>query len=174
MDDLARLVALEEIRGLAQRYAVYLDARDLDALVKLYPEDTHAAGGRSGRAALREDFDGALRRIGISFLHVGNHVIDFVDDDHATGIVYCRAEIQDDGPDSKRWIIQTIQYHDTYARTQGHWHFTRRRHLLVYGADLGANPIGLEPANWPKHQTGMGSVPHDLDTWKRFWGPDPA
>ncbi len=174
MDDLARLVALEEIRGLAQRYAVYLDARDLDALVALYPEDVRASGRRSGRAALREDFDGALRTIGISFLQVGNHVIDFVDDDHATGIVYCRAEIQDEGPDSTRWIIQAIQYHDRYAKSAGHWYFTRRRHLLVYGADLGENPTGLAPANWPANQTGMGTVPHDLETWKRFWGIDPA
>lgn len=174
MDDLQRLVALEEIRGLAQRYAIYLDARDLDALVSLYPDDVRATGGRTGRVALREDFDGALRTIGISFLHVGNHVIDFVDDDHATGIVYCRAEIQDEGPDSSRWIIQTIQYHDDYARSAGKWHFTRRRHLLVYGADLGENPTGLSAANWPEHQTGMGTVPHDLETWKRFWGIDPA
>ena len=174
MDDLARLVALEEIRGLAQRYAVYLDARDLDALVALYPDDVRATGGRRGRAALREDFDGALRTIGISFLHVGNHVIDFVDDEHATGIVYCRAEIQDEGPDSSRWIIQTIQYHDDYAQSGGKWHFTRRRHLLVYGADLGENPTGLSAANWPRSQTGMGTVPHDLETWKRFWGIDPA
>ena len=174
MDDLARLVALEEIRGLAQRYAVYLDARDLDALVKLYAQDVRAAGGRSGRAALREDFDGALRSIGISFLHVGNHVIDFVDDEHATGIVYCRGEIQDEGPDSERWIIQAIQYHDTYARTDGRWYFTRRRHLLVYGAELGVNPIGLPPADWPAHQTGMGTVPHDLETWQRFWGVEPG
>ena len=174
MDDLARLVALEEIRGLAQRYAVYLDARDLDSLVKLYPADVRAGGGRTGRSALKEDFDKALRAIGISFLHVGNHVIDFTSDDHATGIVYCRGEIQDEGPDSARWIIQTIQYHDSYAKRDGHWHFTRRRHLLVYGADLGVNPIGLPPANWPANQTGMGSVPRDLESWKRFWGIDPA
>jgi len=174
MDDLSRLVALEAIRDLARRYAVALDARDLDALVALYPEDVRATSGRSGRAALREDFDRALRRVGVTFLHVGNHVVDFVDDDHATGIVYCRGEIQDGGRQSDRWIIHTIQYHDTYARTGGTWHFARRKHLLVYGAELGANPATLPPANWPASQTGTGSVPHDLATWQRFWGIDPA
>ena len=174
MDDLARLVALEEIRGLAQRYAVYLDARDLDALVKLYPEDVRASRRRTGREALREDFDQSLRAVGVTFLHVGNHVIDFVDDSHATGIVYCRGEIQDGGPEATRFIIQAIQYHDDYVKQDGRWHFARRRHLLVYGADLGANPIGLPPADWPVNQTGTGTVPHELESWKRFWGVEPG
>ena len=174
MTDLERLLATEAIRQLAQRYAVYLDARDLDRLVDLYSEEVRASGGRRGRAALREDFDRSLRQVGITFLHVGNHVIDFVDDDHATGIVYCRGEIQDGGPDSDRFIIHAIQYHDDYARGPEGWHFTRRRHLLVYGAELGVNPLGLEPANWPTHQTGMGTVPAELRTWQRFWGTEPA
>ena len=173
MDDLARLVSLDAIRGLAQRYAVYLDARDIDALVGLYPEDVRASGGRSGRAALRADFETSLRAVGVTFLHVGNHVIDFVDDDQASGIVYCRGEIQDGGPDAQRFIVQAIQYHDTYTRRDGTWYFARRRHLLVYGAELGVNPIGLPAANWPANQTGTGTVPHELETWKRFWGTEP-
>lgn len=174
MDDLERLVALEAIRDLARRYAIYLDARDLDGLVGLYPEDVRASGGRSGREALRDDFDQSLRSVGVTFLHVGNHIVDFQDDANATGIVYCRGEIQDGGPNADRWIIHTIQYHDTYAKTDGAWHFTRRKHLLVYGAQLGVNPTSLPPANWPASQTGMGSVPQDLETWKRFWGLEPA
>ena len=39
MDDLARLKATEEIRQLASRYAVALDARDIDALGALYVDD---------------------------------------------------------------------------------------------------------------------------------------
>ena len=65
MDDVERLVASDAIRQLAVRYAVYLDARDLDALVCLYPEDVRAMGGRTGRKALHEDFDRSLRTVGI-------------------------------------------------------------------------------------------------------------
>ncbi|MCE2392629.1 MAG: nuclear transport factor 2 family protein [Proteobacteria bacterium] len=174
MTPIERLVALEEIRQLAQRYAVYLDARDLDRLVELYPPDVRVGRERRGREALREDFDRQLRAVGITFLHVGNHVIDFEADDRAHGIVYCRGEIQDGGHDSERWIIHAIQYHDTYERRDGRWYFSRRRHLLVYGADLGVNPLSLPPAEWPRSQTGLGSVPHDLETWRRFWGIEPA
>jgi ketosteroid isomerase-like protein len=169
MNDLERLIARDEIRQLAQRYAVYVDARDFDPLMELYTEDVQASRGRRGRDLLRDEFEQMMQSIGLSFLHVGNHVIDFLDDAHAKGIVYCRAEIQDGGLDSKRWVVQAIQYHDDYERRGGRWLFARRRHLLVYGAELGQNPLDLPPANWPASQTGTGVVPYALDSWKRFW-----
>ena len=100
MTDLERLMALEEIRGLAQRYAVYLDARDLDGLVELYVPDVRVTRESQGRDALRAQFDETLRSVGVTFLQVGNHVIDFQGDDEATGVVYTRGEIQDGGIDS--------------------------------------------------------------------------
>ena len=169
MNDVEKLLAYEEIRQLASRYAVYSDARDMDQLVDLYIDDVRVGRDTYGRDALRNDFSKAFRGVGITFLQVGNHVIDFVDDDHATGIVYCRGEIQDGGIDSERWIIHAIQYHDTYERRDRHWFFVRRKHFLVYGAELGVNPLSLEPANWPANQTGMGPHPHALETWQHFW-----
>lgn len=173
MTDLERLLAYEEIRQLASRYAIHADARDLDALVSLFVPDVRVGRDTYGRDALRAEFDRSFRAVGITFLNVGSHVIDLVDADHATGIVYCRGEIQDGGPDSERWIIHAIQYHDSYARRDGHWLFVRRRHYLVYGAELGVNPLGLEPAEWPASQTGLGSHPHALDSWQRFWAREP-
>lgn len=169
LSDVERLLAYEEIRQLASRYAVYSDARDMESLVKLYVPDVRVGRDRSGHAALLEDFDQAFRAVGVTFLHVGNHVIDLEDRDHASGIVYCRGEIQDGGPDSDRWIIHAIQYHDTYRRVDDHWLFVRRKHFLVYGAELGDNPLALEPANWPASQTGIGTHPHVLPSWRRFW-----
>ncbi len=171
MTDLERLLAISDIQQLAYRYAVYLDARELDKLVALYLPDVRVTRELSGHAALRAGFDRSLRAVGVTFLHVGNHVIDFVDDTHATGIVYCRGEIQDGGPESSRWIIHAIQYHDSYERRDGRWLFARRKHLLVYGAELGVNPLTLAPAEWPKRQTGRGSVPWSLESWQRFWKP---
>ena len=171
---LARLIAYEEIRQLASRYAVYSDARDMDSLVDLYIPNVRVGRDTYGHEALRLDFDAAFRGVGVTFLHVGNHVIDLVDDDHATGILYCRGEIQDGGPQSDRWIIHAIQYHDTYDRVEGRWLFVRRKHFLVYGAELGVNPLGLEPANWPTSQTGMGSHPFALESWQAFWTKPPS
>ncbi len=172
MDDTERLLAYQEIRQLASKYAVYLDARDLDRLVALFVPDVRVGRDASGHAALRADFDGSLRRVGVTFLNVGSHAIELDDDAHASGVVYCKAEIQDGGPDSERFITQAIQYHDRYARTEEGWRFVRRRHLLVYGEERATNPLAQEAAEWPQRQTGRGSVPFELDSWRRFWDDD--
>jgi ketosteroid isomerase-like protein len=159
VNETERWLATVEIQQLAHRYAVYVDARDIDRLVELFVPDVKVGSEGSGRAALRASFDRQLRATGVSFLQVGNHVVDFEDDAHATGVVYCRGEIQEGGRESTRWIVQLIQYHDRYERREGRWLFVRRKHLLVYGADLGQSPLGLPPADWPRR--------------RRFWGdPD--
>ncbi len=164
----ARLLAYEEIRQLVSRYAVATDARDLDALVALFVDDVQVGRWARGRPALKAFFDQSLRGVGITILNVGTHVIEFDCDDHATGIVYCRGEIQESG----RWIVQAIQYRDTYERRGGHWYFARRKHLLWYGRDVGQSPLGLPPANWPDNSTGTGELPQLWPTWRRFWATD--
>ncbi len=161
-----RLLAYEEIRQLVARYAVATDARDLDALVALFVDDVRVGADAQGRDALREFFDRTLREIGITILNVGTHVIDLLDDDRATGIVYCRGEIQV----GNQWVVQAIQYRDDYQRRDGHWYFARRRHLLWYGREVGTSPIGLAPANWPEQHTGTGELPDEWPTWRQFWG----
>jgi ketosteroid isomerase-like protein len=165
VDALARLLARDEIRELAHRYAVATDARDLDALVALFTEDVRVGREAVGREALRRDFDRQLRAIGVSILFVGNHVIDFDDADRARGIVYCIAQIQD----GERWIRQAIRYDDSYARHDGRWLFVRRRHRLWYGIEEASNPLRQAPAEWPKRHSGRGTLPESLETWQRFW-----
>jgi len=165
VDAMNRLVARDEIRQLAYRYALATDSRDLDTLVSLFVEDVQVGRDSFGREALRSSFDEQLRSVGITILFVGNHLIDFDDEDHARGVVYCRGEIQD----GDRWIQQAIQYRDLYECHQGRWYFVRRRHLLWYGAELGQSPLGLPPANWPEHHTGRGTLPESWESWQRFW-----
>jgi ketosteroid isomerase-like protein len=170
LGDLERLLAHEEIRQLAARYAVATDARDLDALVSLFVDDVRVGRDASGRDALKAFFTESLRGVGVTILNVGTHRIDLDTDDPdvARGVVYCRAEIQD----GERWIVQAIQYRDEYARRDDHWYFVRRRHLLWYGRDVGTNPLGLRPANWPEHHDGWGVLPEASPTWAEFWGDD--
>ncbi|MDI2132666.1 nuclear transport factor 2 family protein [Yinghuangia seranimata] len=162
--EVRKLLAYEEIRQLAARYALAVDSRDLDALCELFVEDVRVTRETSGRAALRASFAEQLRPLGVTILNVGTHVIDLLDDDHATGHVYCKGEIQE-GP---RWIHQAILYRDVYERRDGRWLFVRRRHDLWYGANVGANPAGLPPANWPERSYGSGTVPALWKTWQDF------
>jgi ketosteroid isomerase-like protein len=171
-DPVAWLVACEEIRQLASRYAVFMDARDIDALVDLFVPDVRAGLSTDGaplvgREHLHASFSSQLRGLGRSILLTSNHVIDVVDADRATGIVSCRGEIEPtDAPNT--WVVQQIQYHDRYARRDGRWMFVSRRHLLWYGADLLERPIGLPAANWPESHTGKGDLPEHFDTWKNW------
>ena len=165
MTALDAVIARDEIRELAARYALAVDSRDLDTLVALFVDDVQVGRETFGRAALRAEFDRSLREIGISILNVGTHVIDLVDDDHATGYVYCKGEIQD----GNRWVHQAILYGDTYERRAGRWYFVRRVHRLWYGAEVGVNPLGLPPANWPEHHDGRGTLPEEWPSWHAFW-----
>jgi len=165
-----RLVAYEEIRQLVARYAVAVDSRDLRALVALFADDVQVGRDQRGRAALRDFFERSLRDVTVTILNTGTHVIDFADDDHASGIVYCRGEVQV----GNQWIVQAIQYRDTYERRHGHWYFTRRLHLLWHGREVGTSPVGLAPANWPQHQVGKGELPEAWPTWGAFWASEPT
>jgi ketosteroid isomerase-like protein len=169
-DATQRLVAHEEIRQLTARYAVAVDARDLDSLVELFVDDVQVGSDAKGRPALRTFFERSLSDVGVTILNVGTHVIELDDDDHARGIVYCRGEVQV----GTQWIVQAIQYRDTYERRAGHWYFVRRDHLLWYGREVGTSPIGLPAANWPENHVGKGELPEKWPTWGAFWSADAA
>ena len=128
LDPVAWLVAHEEIRQLASRYALAVDGRDLSILVSLFVDDVQVGRTERGHDALRANFEDQLAPLGTTILHVTNHVIDVLDRDHARGMVSCRGEIERGG----EWFVQSIQYHDTYERRNDHWLFVRRRHVLLY------------------------------------------
>jgi len=163
-DPLAWLIACEEIRQLASRYAVALGHRDLDALSQLFVDDVRIGRELRGRDALRANMAAQLADNHRTILQVTNHVIDVVDADNATGVVGTRGEIEGDG----EWVVQVIEYHDTYARRDGHWLFVRRRHYLWYGADMLTRPNVLPDANWPEHQTGKGVLPEIMPSWQAW------
>ena len=163
-----RLWAHEQIRQLAAHYAVAIDSRDLDALVDLFVDDVRVGRDNSGREALKASFDSSLRAIGVSMLNVGTHAIDLVDADHATGSVYCHAQIQD----GDRWVHQSILYRDTYERRSGNWYFVRRIHELWYGEEASRNPLAQDAADWPVHHDGRGTVPGSWPTWVQFWASE--
>jgi ketosteroid isomerase-like protein len=165
LDAIETLLSYESIRQLVARYALAVDARDLDTLVGLFVEEVRVGPTGIGRSALRDSFLASLGAIGMTVLNVGTHVIDLVDADHATGTVYCKGEIRD-GP---RWIHQAIAYEDRYQRVDGRWYFERRHHRLFYGAEVGTNPLGLPPADWPVRHVGSGTIPEAWGTWQRFW-----
>jgi ketosteroid isomerase-like protein len=75
---LDRIESGQEIAPLPSRYAMALDARDLDALVALFIEDVEAGAQGRGRQALKAWFDGVLRRFYRSIHLICGHRFDLL------------------------------------------------------------------------------------------------
>ena len=162
-DRLSRIESLAEIRQLAMRNAMAIDARDLDMLVDLFGPDVRVGRDESGRAALRRWYDRALREPRTSIHWVMNHVVDFEDADHAAGVVHCRDELE--RPEIGEWQIGSIQYWDRYARIDGAWCFVERKFHRWHLVDA------LER---PAHGAGMADDPlfaRQLPEAYPTWGP---
>ena len=115
-----RLEALDAIRQLPAKYALALDMRDMDAMVSLFPADVRVGKGASGREALRAYMDGTLRApfTGTSH-HIGGHIIEFDDADHAHGIVYSKNEHETPvAGGADEWVIMQMMYVDDYVRAE--------------------------------------------------------
>jgi hypothetical protein len=164
---LLRLEALEEIRQLASRYALALDSRDVPTLVSLFAEDVRTGDGGVGREALARWFDPVLRPYRATFHLIGNHVIDLVDDEHATGVVYCRPEHEV----GELWVVMAMQYQDRYVRQGGRWYFRSRRPRVVYAADVLESPLTVEGRfHFPGNpMLTKAELPEAWESWQRFW-----
>ncbi|OJZ74358.1 polyketide cyclase [Mycobacterium paraffinicum] len=169
-DRLDRVESSLAISQLPGKYAMALDARDLDALVALFVDDVDAGAEGRGRDALKRWYDRVLRRFYRSIHLICGHQFDFVDADHAIGAIYCRAEHEDgDG-----WYVITMRYDDVYERRDGRWCFVKRREHPWYSVDVTERP-GPEFMRWPTDVRLRAAMPQRMPTWRAFWADgDPA
>jgi hypothetical protein len=162
---LARLESLQEIGQLPSRYAMALDARDLDELVGLFVPDVRVGRTGAGREALKEWFDGSLRNFYRSIHQIVGSTVDLIDPDRAVGASYCRAEHED----ANGWFVMALRYDDEFERRDGRWCFLRRRERLWYAVDILERP-GPEFVRWPGHEHMRAELPQHFDSWGHFWG----
>jgi len=164
-----RLESLDAIRQLPAKYALALDMRDMDAMVSLFPADVRVGKDASGRQALRAYMDRTLRSpfTGTSH-HIGGHVIEFEDPDHAHGVVYSKNEHET----GDEWVIMQMMYVDDYVRQDGRWHFARRLPLYWYATDLNKPPIGDNKMRWPATEWAEGNFHKLFPSYAEFWARD--
>ena len=164
-----RLESLDAIRQLPAKYALALDMRDMDAMVSLFPADVRVGKDASGRQALRAYMDRTLRSpfTGTSH-HIGGHVIEFDDPDHAHGVVYSKNEHET----GDEWVIMQMMYVDDYVRQDGRWHFARRLPLYWYATDLNKPPIGDNKMRWPATEWAEGNFNKLFPSYAEFWARD--
>ena len=170
MDALGELLARDRIRQLAERYALAVDSKDLDRLATLFVEDVDNGRYGTGRAGVKAFYVQSLRNFHCSMHLVGNHVIDFDDDDHAHGVVYCRAHHHVLEPE--HWFDEALAYWDVYERVGDDWLFRRRRLRSWYRQHFGHPDHGTErhvssgEVAGPKRGPQM---PEAFPTFDAFW-----
>lgn len=166
-----RLESLDAIRQLAAKYSLSLDMRDLDAHVGLFAPDIRVGRDRVGRAHLKRWLDDTLRLqfTGTSH-HIGGHVIEFNDPDHAIGVVYSKNEHET----GDEWVIMQMLYWDDYERIDGTWYFRRRLPCYWYATDINRPPIGENKMRWPDREPYAGTFHELWPSWKEFWANPPA
>lgn len=158
-----RLESLAAIQQLPIRYAIAVDSRDLDGWVSLFVPDVNCGRRGTGREVLKSIITPAVRTFYRSVHQICGHRVDFDSPDRAHGVVYCRAEHEDDG----KWVVMAIAYFDTYERRDGEWFFVRRREKHWYSADWEERPTA--PFNgWPGQDL-PPNLPQDFESWDAFW-----
>ena len=162
---LERVEAHLEIGQLPVRYAMAIDARDLDALVACFVPDVPAGRWGTGRDSLRQFFDRRLRDFYRTIHQICGQTIELVDSTNATGQTYCRAEHEDRG----RWVVMAICYSDTFEQVDGEWFFSRRKEQHWYSSDVLERPTGPNFQRWPGNEKKQVALPHAWPTWNEFW-----
>jgi SnoaL-like protein len=161
-----RIEAHLAIQQLAVRYALAVDARDLDAWVGCFRPDVDMGRHGTGREALRRYVDPLLHKFYRSVHLICGHRIELTGRDSATGAVYCRAEHEV----ADEWIVMAICYFDEYARVDGEWFFSRRRERHWYAADVTSTPQSKGFAGWAGST--KPALPGEFGSWARFWDHD--
>jgi hypothetical protein len=151
MEDVARLIAIEEIKQLKARYFRLMDCKDWPALRAVFCDeavfDARAAlsldgGGESGRAAERNDWvyrggdviaQFIREAIGTSItVHHGHcHEIRILSADEASGVIAMEDQIWD-AAGMKRTLHGAGHYHETYRRVDGAWRILTSRITRLY------------------------------------------
>lgn len=165
---LERIEGRQEIEDLAVRYGFAVDDHDFEAIGSLFAPNArlrtkagHVKG--EGLDEVVNYFRTHFGRLGPSNHFVHGHIVQFTDDDNATGLVSSHAEVWRDGIP----MLTAMRYEDAYARVDGRWLFTERVQTYMYFVDvrdypdtLGAdNRIRTDKANpkradWPAWHAG--------------------
>jgi SnoaL-like domain len=147
---LRRLQDRQELRDLTLRYCRAIDDSDWDALRALFADRAGIAEAPGGDETVDQ-----LRAIRSTYgrtIHTAHgQLVEFTDDDHATGMVPAHAELDIQG----ETVICAMRYHDDYVREADGWRFARRQIKFAYALPwprMDGALTGDLPVHWPGTQ----------------------
>jgi hypothetical protein len=165
LDPVETAAAIVHIQQLAIRYCVGVDQRDIDLVADQFVTDVECGHWGTGREAFVRMYRENDATMDVTIHRVSNHMVDVLDDDHATGIVYLSADHRmHDGT----WAHLAGAYHDTYDRIDGKW-LIRARRLLFWYRDADALPPTTRRDTEFRTFSKWGTLPGAWPTWQQFW-----
>jgi ketosteroid isomerase-like protein len=149
-DVLRRLQRLEDraqLRELVNRYCLAIDDGDWDALTAMFTDGAEM-GGVTGGPAVVARLRSNRSAYGRTIHTATGQVLDFTDDDHASGVVPSAGELAIAG----QTVRCAMRYLDDYERVAGSWRFARRSIRFSYAlpwTDLAGAMTAERPVAWP-------------------------
>jgi len=124
------------IRELVEAYAHCADRRDAKGQMALFTPDTHfvvymnateptPSQELRSRESLAPVFAN-LNQYAATTHFVGQSTITSLSENRATGEAYCLAHHVTVGDGTRRLMVASLRYHDTFVKTDGAWLFSER------------------------------------------------
>lgn len=139
------------IRDLQERYATESDFNNQDYYANIFRPDVKLRVYFYGELGMQADSVESMisqyKAFGAakaSFHQNGQHVIDFQDDNHATGTAYALATLVNDKDGENVLTLHTVRYFDRYVKLDGRWWIQEREQHFVYTTTQGV--VGTEDA----------------------------
>ena len=153
---LRRLQDRQELRDLTLRYCRAIDDSDWAALRRMFADRAGIADAPGGDETVDQ-----LRAIRSTYgrtIHTAHgQLVEFTDDDHATGMVPSHAELDIKG----ETVVCAMRYYDDYVREADGWRFARRQIKFVYALPwprMDGALTGDLPVHWPGAQAAPADV----------------
>jgi uncharacterized protein (TIGR02246 family) len=167
---IARLIAKDEIRDLAGRYALAVDDHDLETVLSMFTEDgVFEVAGRelAGRDEIRPFYVDSMDRYH-TMLHTPEiHLVTMVDESRATGIMTGHAELAV----HDTLMITAFRYRDRYAKVDGTWLFERRSVAFMYAVPFESMASSFRTSKrirWPQTRYSEADYPESAVTWNTY------
>ena len=164
MPDESRLQAMldtYEIRDLAQRYAVAVSFKDVEAIVELFDPEVDNGSLGPGREGVRKFYENFFRvQNRRALLQVGTHRVDLLGDDLATGVAFTRSW---SGAPGEGWSDVMVVYFDTYRKRDGRWGFVHRRETIHAVMASRTDELEVDAGS-----TGRSPLPRSWEYWDRW------
>lgn len=163
----ARIRRLEdrvELNDLATKYFLASDFDDYATITNSFAVDgSFEADGfpaSVGNEAIAESIRGSRSYFGITIHTPHYSLVDFIDDDNATGLVGAHLEIAVGG----KTVYAAVRYQDVYVRVDGSWKFQSRSMRTVFAQpweEVATSLTAELPIRWPGGEPAPSSYPRN-------------